>query len=196
MASEKHAGKDVIEKILAIEIEMFLKVSSANSNTCQQYPESFKIHRRAQFSPWSLPTLESYLRDLENAKSAGINLMTQKYARMDNLIAPLNGNPLIDVITASYCAWQRAMKEKYPGILSKGRPLSSAEDSVSMTSFETYARGELETYSDATLALLHKDIQDKLAHGVSLTEEVYECLVRQLSYSSIEDAEKKVSGKK
>ena len=25
MASEKHAGKDVIEKILAIEIEMFLK---------------------------------------------------------------------------------------------------------------------------------------------------------------------------
>jgi len=195
MISEKHAEKDVIEKILAIEIEMFLSVPSANPSTCQQYPESFKVHRRAQFSPWSLPTLESYLRDLENARSAGINLMTQKYARMDNLVAPLNGNPLIDVITTSYCALQRAMKEKYPGILSQGRPLSSAEDSDSMTSFETYARGELETYSDATLALLHKDIQGKLAQGISPTEEVYECLVRQLGYSSLEDAEKSVRKK-
>jgi hypothetical protein len=195
MVSEEHSEKDVIEKILAIEVEMFLSVPSDNPYTCQQYPESFKLHRRAQFSPWSLPTLESYLRDLENARSAGINLMTQKYARMDNLIAPLNGNPLIDVITAGYCGLQRAMKEKYPGILGRGRPLSSAEDSVSMTSFETYARGELETYSDATLALLHKDIQDKLAQGVSLTEEVYECLVRQLGYSSLDDAERSAGEK-
>ncbi len=195
MASEKLAEKDVIEKILAIEMEMFLSVPSANPSSCQQDPESFKLHRRAQFSAWSLPTLESYLRDLDNAKSAGINLMTQKYARMDNLIAPLNGNPLIDAITARYCAWQRAMKEKYPGIISRGRPLSSEEDSASMTSFETYLRGELETYSDATLALLDKDIQDKLAHGVSMTEEVYECMVRQLGYSSLEDAEKNASGK-
>ena len=102
-----------------------------------------------------------------------MNLMTQKYARMDNLIQKLNSNPLIDTIVEYQCAWQRSMIKKYPGIMSGGRPLSSAEDSAFMTSFETYLRGELETYSDATLELLSIDILDKNAKGISMAEELY-----------------------
>jgi len=119
--------------------------------------------------------------------------MTKKYARMDNLIGPLSSNPLIDIITNYQCSWQRSMKEKFPKIFSKGRPLSSTEDSAYMTSFETYIRGELETYSDTTLELFHRDIQIKLSQGISMTEEVYEFLVRQLGYRCLEDAEKEVS---
>ena len=168
---------------------MFLSVPSVRKSSCQDYPESFKLHRRAQFSCWSRETLESYLHDLERAEEKGINLMTQKYARMDNLIPPLSSNPLIDTIVDYHCAWQRSMMKKYPGIMCGGRPLSSAEDSAFLTSFETYLRGELETYSDTTLELLNFDILDKNAKGISMAEELYTFLVKDKGYDSLDEAE-------
>jgi hypothetical protein len=187
-------NEDIIEKILAKELEMFLSVPSVRKSSCQDYPESFKLHRKAQFSCWSRETLQSYLNDLEKAKEKGINLMTQKYARMDNLINKLNSNPLIDKIAEYQCAWQRSMIKKYPGIMSGGRPLSSDEDSAFMTSFETYLRGELETYSDATLELLNFDILDKNAKGISMAEELYTFLVKEMGYDSLDEAEQAQSG--
>jgi hypothetical protein len=115
--------------------------------------------------------------------------MTLKYARMDNLIAQLSSNPLIDKIVGYKCSWQCSMMKKYPGIMSGGRPLSSAEDSTIMTSFETYLRGELETYSDATLELLSKDILDKNAQGISMAEEIYTFLAKDMGYGSLDEAE-------
>ena len=182
-------NEDIIERILAKELKMFLSVPSVRKSSCQDYPESFKLHRRAQFSCWSRETLESYLHDLERAEGKEINLMTQKYARMDNLIPPLSSNPLIDTIVGYHCAWQRSMMKKYPGIMCGGRPLSSAEDSAFLTSFETYLRGELETYSDTTLELLNFDILDKNAKGISMAEELYTFLVKDKGYDSLDEAE-------
>jgi len=187
-------NEDIIEKILARELKMFLSVPSVRKSSCQDYPESFKLHRRAQFSCWSRETLESYLHDLESAEEKGINLMTHKYARMDNLIPQLNSNPLIDKIVGDHCAWQRSIMKKYPGIMSGGRPLSSADDSAFFTSFETYLRGELETYSDATLELLSKDIQAKHVQGINMAEELYLCLVKDMGYDSLDEAEQASSG--
>ncbi len=182
-------NEDIIEKILAKELKMFLSVPSAGKSSCQDYPESFKLHRRAQFSCWSRETLQSYLNDLEKAEEKGTNLMTQKYARMDNLIKKLSTNPLIDKIADVQCTWQRAMIKKYPGIMSAGRPLTSVEDSAFMTSFETYLRGELETYSNATLELLHFDILDKNMKGINMAEELYLYLVKEKGYDSLDEAE-------
>ena len=188
--------KDIIEEILSKELTMFLSVPSAQKSTCQEHPESFKLHRRAQFSSWSKDTLESYLHDLERAQENGTNLMTLKYARMDNLIPELNSNPLIDTIVGYKCSWQRSMMKKYPGIMSGGRPLSSAEDSAIMTSFETYLTGELETYSDATLELLSKDILAKHAQGISMAEEIYTFLAKEMGYGSLDEAEQTLRDRK
>ena len=73
--------------------------------------------------------------------------------------------------------------------MSGGRPLSSAEDSAIMTSFETYLTGELETYSDATLELLSKDILAKHAQGISMAEEIYTFLAKDMGYGSLDEAE-------
>ena len=183
-------NEDIIEKILTRELKMFLSVPSIRKCSCQDYPERFKLHRKAQFSCWSRDTLESYLSDLDKAEEKGINLMTHKYARMDNLIPQLSSNPLIDALAGYYCAWQLSMIRKYPGIMSGGRPLSSAEDSTFLTSFETYLRGELETYSDATLELLNKDILAKNAQGINMAEELYTYLVKDMGYDSLDEAEK------
>ena len=182
----------IIEAIVAIELAMFLTVNPCQTSGCQEYPESFKLHRRAQFSPWSLNTLGSYLEDLHAAQGIGKNLMRLKYARMQKVLACQNANPLIDEIVCLKINWQKEMFRKYPAVMSGARPLTDEGEAAQMTSFETYARGELETYSNRTLELLHADLRLKLEQGVNMSEEVYEFLVRANGYPSLAEAERRL----
>jgi hypothetical protein len=181
-----------IAKILDIELAMFLSVNSEQTSGCQNHPESFKLHRRAQFSVWSFDTLESYLKDLRRAEDSGKNLMRQKYARMQGLIPQEHTNPRIDAIVHIKIGWQEEMFRKYPALMRGARPLTDAEEGARMTSFETYARGELETYSDRTLELLHADMVAKRARGINVSEEVYEFLAQESGYASLPEAERKL----
>jgi hypothetical protein len=181
-----------IEKILDIELAMFLSVNSEQTSGCQDHPESFKLHRRAQFSVWSVDTLESYLEDLRRAEGSGKNLMRQKYARMQGLIPQAHATPLIDAIVRIKTGWQEEMFQKYPALMRGARPLTDAEEDAAMTSFETYARGELETYSDRTLELLHADMVAKLARRINVSEEVYEFLAQESGYASLQEAERRL----
>ena len=177
----------LIESILGLELDMFLNVPARYPAGCQENPDAFRLFRRVQFSVWSEETLASYLDDLSRAKEQGQNLMTLKYARMENLIPPLKGNPMIDRIVQMQLEAQRAMFSRYPHILSRGRPLE--EDRPGVTSFKTYLRGELETYSDRTLELLCRDIQQVKDQGQNWVEQSYAVLVRNLGYQSIDEAE-------
>jgi hypothetical protein len=185
----------VIKEILEIELEMFLTVRTQQRSSCQDYPESFKLHRRVQFTAWSEETLISYLKDLKNAVEEGVNLMTVKYARMDDLVPGENNNPLIMEIVNIQYGWQEEMFRKYPYVMGGARPLSKSEDSARKTSFETYLSGELETYSGRTLELLYKDMSEKIKDGINMSEEVYGYLVQEMGYSSIDDAEMKAKKK-
>ena len=137
----------IIEAILEIELAMFLTVNPQKTSCCQEDQEGFSLHRRAQFAPWSMQTLASYLNDLRAAQGTGENLMRMKYARMQGLIASENAQPLIDDIIRLTIGWQKEVFIKYPGIMSGARPLTEEGEAARMTSFETYARGELDTYS-------------------------------------------------
>jgi hypothetical protein len=181
----------VIEEIMKIELVMFLTVNSQKTSSCQEYPESFRLHRRAQFSSWSPETVGSYLDDLMEAQGAGKNLMRIKYARMQGLIPSQNSNPIIDEIVRLQIIWQNEMFRKYPALMSNARPLTDEGESAQMTSFETYTRGELETYSSRTLKLLHADMLLKLEKGVNMSEQGYECLVRECGYKSLTEAEQR-----
>ena len=181
-----------IEEILAIELAMFLSVNSEQTSGCQDHPESFKLHRRVQFSVWSFDTLASYLEDLRRAQGSGKNLMRQKYARMQGLIPQENTNPLIEAIIRIKIGWQAEMFRKYPALMRGARPLTDAEEGAAMTSFETYARGELETYSDRTLELLHADLVAKRARGINVSEDVYDLLAKESGYASLQEAERRL----
>lgn len=182
----------IIEAILEIELAMFLTVNPQPTSSCQEYPESFKLHRRAQFFPWSLETLGSYLEDLREAQAIGENLMRLKYARMQGLIAGEHPHPLIEEIIRLKIDWQKEMLRKYPGVMSGARPLTDKGEAASMTSFETYARGELETYSNRTLELLCADMMLVHERGGNWSEEVYEVLVRESGYPSLAEAERRL----
>lgn len=181
----------VIEEIMKIELAMFLTVNSQKTSSCQEYPESFSLHRRAQFAPWSLETLESYLEDLLEAQGAGNNLMRLKYARMQGLVPSRNPDPIIDEIARLQINWQNEMFRKYPTLMGNARPLTDEVEPAQMTSFETYTRAELGTYSSRTLQLLLADLLLKLEKGVNMSEEVYEFLARESGYSSLAEAEQR-----
>ncbi|MCE5335338.1 MAG: DUF4125 family protein, partial [Desulfobacteraceae bacterium] len=159
------------------------------TSCCQEYPESFKMHRLAQFAPWSVQTLSSYLNDLQAAHDTGRNLMRVKYARMQGLIESENAHPLIDEILRLVIGWQKEMFRKYPGIMNGARPLTDEGEADRMTSFATYARGELETYSLRTLRLLHSDMILMQEHGGNWSEAIYDSLVKGSGYASLADAE-------
>lgn len=178
----------LIDRIVEIELEMFLSVPADGDYSCRRHPDSFRLHRKAQFSIWSQDTLQSYLNDLQRAAKEGLNLMTIKYARMDELIPRENNNPLIEEIAAIQYRWQREMFDQYPELMAGARPLSKDEDSAFRTSFETYLKGELETFSDATLSLLYRDMNSFVQSDVNGSERVYEFLVKELGYGSIEEA--------
>lgn len=177
----------LIEDILEIELDMFMNVRSRSPASCQENPDAFCFHRRTQFSVWSEETLQSYLDDLFKAKEQGHNLMTLKYARMENLIPPLTLNPIIDLIVEIQLEEQREMFSCYPNILGRGRPLE--DDKSGVTSFKTYLRGELETYSDRTLRLLHRDIQQMKERGENWAQQLYTNLAKNLGYNSLVELE-------
>lgn len=91
------ANQNAIDQILDIEWAMFQRVKSASPVPCQSAPTSFRKIRGANFEMWTDAMLKSYLSDLEAAHKKEKNLITEKYARMDGLIPPLN-NTLISEI--------------------------------------------------------------------------------------------------
>ncbi|OEU71300.1 MAG: hypothetical protein BA874_06290 [Desulfuromonadales bacterium C00003068] len=159
--------------------------------TCRDFPEEFKIHRIATLMAWSERTLVSYLDDITTARNTKRNLMTYKYARMDNLIPCENNSTYIAKIATIQIQWQKEFIDKYPRIMSGGRSLSGGNSGTDWGSFENYLRCELESYSEKTLRGLFLDTEDYRVSARSMSEEVYKVLVQQKGYDSLEAAEQK-----
>jgi hypothetical protein len=70
-----------------------------------------------------------------------------------------------------------------------GHQVSRSDESIIDTSFETYLKGELETYSDMTLSLLHRDLTQLFNEGINGSMRIYEKLTKMLGYESIEAAD-------
>ena len=126
-----------------IETDMFLTVPVKEKASCQNFPERLRRFREAQFLPLSEKILKSYLNDLYIAKNSDENLMTYKYARMDDLIKPKSINPLIKKIMILQLNWQFDFFRMYPEFGKKARPVSNSNDTDYQTSFETYLSCEL-----------------------------------------------------
>lgn len=174
---------DLIKSIIAFELGMFLEVKTNktdDNSECQKKPEMFKLMRWMSHSVLSVNTLKFYLEDLISAKIANRNLMTEKYALIDNLIPHTNENPVIDKIAEIEVQWMQELKPKYPNLLQQ-----------SSTIFKKYMLSEYETYSDETLNCLMNDINTAVQKNLNLTKLRYNNLFKRLGYSSIEELELK-----
>jgi len=185
---EKKDRESLINAILAIELQMFLNVKSESPASCQEHPDVFKKIRESIYELWSDAMLESYLRDLIMAEQNNRNLVVEKYARMDNLIPPLNDNPLIGKIVEIEQKWQEELKTKYPAIYNHVcRDMNSADNG---SNFRVYLASELETYSDNTLEEYYKYVKKLFDNGESLSIEMLKRLARKNGYDDLETLEK------
>ena len=105
--------KQLLEKIIAREAGMFIAVKASEPADCQEMLKTFYLMREMSHSVLAADTLTSYLQDLETAAAAGRNLMTEKYARMENLIPSLNENELIYKIVDIEREWLAEVHKKY-----------------------------------------------------------------------------------
>jgi len=180
MTNEKRSREELSKSIIEIELDMFERVRTSEPSLCKDRPETFKVMRGMTHLGLSTETLESYLEDLHKAKAEDRNLLTEKYARMDNRISPLKTNRLIDDIVKLESRWMRELSQKYPQSFRAGSG-----------SFELYLSSELETYSDETLKLYFGDVSRAGEEGGNLAEERYTKLSQQIGYSSIDEMERK-----
>ncbi len=169
-----------IHEIIERELEMFLNVKQENGPaTCQQNPNMFRHWRWMIFSVLSDEYIESYLQDLIDAKDCGRNLLTEKYARMDNLIPCVSPN--MDKVVAITQAERFWLVE-----LGKEFPLQFANQTKR---FDFYFSAEIETLSERTLDCYLDCIAKAQIDGRNLAKERYQNINARLDYPSLAERE-------
>jgi len=179
--------EQLIQSILEIEWSMFQKVKSATPASCQSNPEAFRKVRASIFDPWPLEVLSAYLDNLKSAREMGRNLLTEKYARMDNIIPPVTAHPMIDTIVAIESKWQKEMQDTYPALYN--RVCRSSNEADDGSNFSVYLRCELETYGTETIQRYHEWVQDGARTNRNYSIESLEALVRKGGFKSLAQAE-------
>ncbi|EIK80868.1 hypothetical protein CGSMWGv1400E_04225 [Gardnerella vaginalis 1400E] len=197
--------QNLAEEITKLEWQQFqLTENEGGRANCQGDWQTFHIMRMSQFLTWPLDLQKSYKQDLERANSDGSNLITEKYARMMESTAPeifeRTIKPYIkpileprksaqEQIILTQVKWADDFRNHYPHLGLAMRVLKTSEDTAENTSFETYLRGELSTYSDDTFAKYQRFVNNLRAENLNLTQMIITNTVRMYGYDSLESAE-------
>lgn len=202
--------KEKTEALVQTEWEAFQRVQNAGGRAaCQDDHETFTAMRRSQFSAWTEEMIDSWQQDLEDARTDGRNLLAEKYAWMMQSTAPEEferirhllpeeeegRKEIIEKITAREVAWMLEYKKEYPCLAAGNRVIRSGEDTPYETSFETYLRGELHTYSMRTLGLYRDRIDELEDAGENLAFLTMGAMVREYGYRDLAHAEKLLAEK-
>lgn len=198
--------EELISQIVEMEWKQFQDVQNEGGRAdCQDNRETFEIMRKSQFLAWNQDVLESYLKDLQEAEEQNWNLLTEKYARMMESTAPEKFEEIKDRLPrrsrqriaaqeemiSMQVHWEEEFAEQYPNVAGRGRRLHTYEDTPWDTSIETYARGELGTYSDRTVELLGDMYRKIKEDGENLSVKILENMVHFYGYASLEKAEER-----
>ena len=147
--------------------------------------------------------LLSYIQDFEEAMAKGWNLITEKYGRMMESTAPKRyeeikerfpilaneKKAIIEEIVKIQVTWMEEFAAVYPYMAGNSRVIHTSEDTMYSTSFETYLRGEMGTYSYKTLDLYGRFIVSYLQSGRNLTKDIMTNTALLYGYESLEKAE-------
>jgi hypothetical protein len=196
----------MIDEIIKREWDFFQEVHNIGGRaSCQDDFETFYLQRSSQFKVFNDELNKSYLNDLIKAKECGRNLIYEKYAYMmestdnDYFQSIKKSLPVIDNFTIeminTICQIEVEMRKEfqkqYPKLFALSRHTTSQEDERDDTSFETYLRGELMTYSINTIILYAEMIVDMMNNNRNIVLETMKYTAEAYGYQSIEDAEEK-----
>ena len=199
--------KALINEIVTLEWEAFDKVDNEGGRAdCQDDFGTFSIMRTSQYYTWTEEMLKSYIHDFHVANEKGWNLITEKYGRMMETTAPLKyaeikdslppipdmKKEIIEEIVKIQVGWMEEFAKKYPKAAGNARSIHTSEDNLYNTSYETYLRGELSTYSDETLDLYGRFVAKLYEENKNLAEMTMRNTALLYGYESLEDLEAKL----
>lgn len=200
--------EELVEKIAKLEFQAFDKVRNEGGRaSCQDDWHTFSIMRKSQYQTWSRPMLLQYLYDFQRELDRGHNLIEEKYGRMMAGTAPgeyekikdhfpvlsQEKQAIIEAVVGIVVSWMEEFEKEYPALAGNARSVRTSQDSFYNTSYETYLRGEISTYSDKMLELYGRYVADCAKRGVSLTCEIMTNSVHMYGYSCLKDAEERLA---
>ena len=196
--------EDLVKRIVKDEWEAFDKVINEGGRAdCQDNWGTFNIMRSSQYLTWDKEMLLQYATDFEANMAAGWNMIMEKYGRMEESTAPERyaeikdklppvpdeKRAIIEEIVKVQVGWMEDFAKEYPKMAGNARAIHTSEDTPFDTSYETYLRGELMTYSDEMLKLYGGFIVRIAQSGQNLAHLIMEQTALLYGYKSLDDAE-------
>lgn len=197
--------KELAEEIAKAEFAAFDKVKNYGGRAdCQDDWFTFSIMRKSQYHTWNQTMLLQYYYDFNRELAKGHNLIEEKYGRMMESTAPGEfvkisasfpaisdaKRQIIENIVSMQVAWMEDFASKYPHLAGNARSIHTYEDHLYNTSYETYLRGEISTYSDKMLELYGRYVVEYAKNGGNIARDIMEQSVWMYGYESLEEAER------
>lgn len=204
---DREVKEKLIEKIIALEWKAFDRVENQGGRaSCQDDWQTFSIMRKSQYMLWDREMLASFINDFEEANARGWNLITEKYGRMEETTAPEEyakikdslppiddeKKKIIEAIVGIQVGMMEEFAKEYPKAAGEARSIHTSEDTPYNTSYETYLRGEISTYSDMTLGLYGRFVAHFAQDGRNIAKETITNSALLYGYASLDDMEHKL----
>ncbi len=189
--------------IAKAEFEAFDKVQNEGGRAgCQNNWPTFKVMRMSQYMTWTEDMLLQYLFEFKTNYANGRNMIEEKYARMMESTAPLEyacfadqlppipeeKRAVMEQVIALQVKWMEEFAAAYPRLADDARRIHTSEDLPDDTSYETYLRGELGTYSDRMLEMYGRYIVAHAQKGRNVAREIMENTVHFYGYQDLDAA--------
>lgn len=177
--------EDRITHLIVLEWNAFDQARNVDGRAaCQDDWATFQLMRRSQYMTWTDEMIQSFTADFKSANACGRNLIAEKYGWMMETTTPdefeeiksllpeipVEKRRIVDEIVKIQVAWMEDFAAEQPDVVERMRSIHTSEDTPYNTSYETYLRGELLTYSDATLMLYGRFIAGLASEGRNLAE--------------------------
>lgn len=197
----------LVNELVSLEWKAFDKVKNEGGRAdCQNDWNTFSVMRKSQYLAWEDEMLKSYISDFRRANDKGWNLITEKYGRMMESTSPAQyveikdslpiisdaKKEIVEEIVKIQVDWMEEFAVKYPKAAENARSIHSSQDNEYNTSYGTYLRGEVLTYSDETLDLYGRFIARLYHQSQNLAEMIMENTAHLYGYTSLEDLEEKL----
>ena len=201
---EMQISETVINRLIGLEWDFFQKTRNITGRaSCQDNYDMFYAMRRSQWASLWPDVVRSCLQDDLDAKNTGRNPVAEKYGYMMMTDAPAEYEKirsllpavsqekavLVEKIVSVFLRWYEELIPVLPLFMKHGRNLHTSSDSIYGVSVETYLRGELKTYSEATLQLWLKLAEEEKTAGLNRVKKIYDATAGFYGYASAEELE-------
>lgn len=204
---DSHTKEELVDMVVKLEWEAFDQVKNAGGRAdCQDNWGVFSVMRKSQFLTWPKELIFSYLADFVEANEKGWNMITEKYGRMEASTCPEEYEKIkdkmpqisakkaviVDEIVKLQVGFMEEFAREYPKACQNMRSIHTWEDTRYNTSYETYLRGELLTYTDETLRMYGEFVVDLYRNNQNLAKLTVTNTALLYGYKSLDDMENRL----